>query len=825
MSNPYKIELGVDVNTSDIQTQINEKTKNMSIPIKIEIENINDIKAEIRNLGVIKGGIEIPLTIDTDSAVKSAQQAGQKIGSTVSKNVQKNLNIKSVESKLGQITASVNNAEDVVTTLNKALSNLGVEFTGADTVTKDIQRMGMEVSSITTKINGNNLELSVAGIQKTADGLERTVAATKRYKDEIINTEGINRTFSQSFETSADKAKKMAKETSEAFKEIYNTKKRIGSLEVNLIGAEAKGDTKTVQAINDEIDRLKANLKTLDVNDVYSSKFTEAQKADLKELNELIEYSKKQAQNTVDYKLDLDKAKAEIKETSEAFNKLMSLTKQMGNIKVKIAGLDAGENAGQIESLRVELDSLGKEYNELFSLTSRKLSSEQMEALTQEAVNTANKIELVESKIADLRNELAAGIKADIDLGNYENQLSAMNSDFNKLSGASDDLYRAVENVKTAYEELKRVASINTGDEVADRQNLIRAEQKYAEALKSTHNLIKIQAREQATAAANQKLADDREVFQSKIDVWLKKNSAATKQFGAAMLKLKEKAENCDRVTLNHLASQFTKLDKAADKAGLKMEKFTDRISSKLKEYSAYISVAEVFMYISQAMKDMFNQVLAVDTAMTELKKVTDETSTSYDNFLNNAASRAKELGTTVDGLVESTADFARLGYEFDDAQGLAEVANIYAVVGDEIEGVEGATESLISTLTAFKDEANGLNDSDFALSIVDKMNEVSNNFAISSGGIGDALKRSASSMAAANNSLDETIALITAANTVVQDPDAVGTAFKTISMRIRGATTELEEAGLETDGMAESTAKLREEIKALSGVDIMIND
>ena len=42
--------------------------------------------------------------------------------------------------------------------------------------------------------------------------------------------------------------------------------------------------------------------------------------------------------------------------------------------------------------------------------------------------------------------------------------------------------------------------------------------------------------------------------------------------------------------------------------------------------------------------------------------------------------------------------------------------------------------------------------------------------------------------------------------------------------MRIRGATTEMEEAGLDTDGMAESTAKLRKEIKALSGVDIMKN-
>ena len=117
------------------------------------------------------------------------------------------------------------------------------------------------------------------------------------------------------------------------------------------------------------------------------------------------------------------------------------------------------------------------------------------------------------------------------------------------------------------------------------------------------------------------------------------------------------------------------------------------------------------------------------------------------------------------------------------------------------------------------------MSDSEFALSIVDKMNEVSNNFAISSGGIGEALQRSASSMAAANNSLDETIALITAANTVVQNPEKVGNAFKTMSMRIRGAKTQLEEMGESTEGMAESTASLREEMLALSGVDIMLND
>lgn len=99
------------------------------------------------------------------------------------------------------------------------------------------------------------------------------------------------------------------------------------------------------------------------------------------------------------------------------------------------------------------------------------------------------------------------------------------------------------------------------------------------------------------------------------------------------------------------------------------------------------------------------------------------------------------------------------------------------------------------------------------------------NNFAISSGGIGVALEKSASALSTANNTLDESIAMITASNSVVQNEDVVGTAMKTIALRIRGAKTELEKAQLDTEGMASSTAKLREEIKALSGVDIMLDE
>lgn len=86
---------------------------------------------------------------------------------------------------------------------------------------------------------------------------------------------------------------------------------------------------------------------------------------------------------------------------------------------------------------------------------------------------------------------------------------------------------------------------------------------------------------------------------------------------------------------------------------------------------------------------------------------------------------------------------------------------------------------------------------------------------------------RSASAMSEAGNTIDESIGLITAANSVVQNPESVGTAMKTLSLRIRGAKVELEDAGEDVDGMANSVSELQKKLLALTGgkVDIMLDE
>ena len=342
----------------------------------------------------------------------------------------------------------------------------------------------------------------------------------------------------------------------------------------------------------------------------------------------------------------------------------------------------------------------------------------------------------------------------------------------------------------------------------------------------ASNKISVINAKAQDTAENLSKVSGLKvQTLDNKMTSWLEKNSRAAKDFGGAIQALRSKLSTLNstgqltEAELNDIQREFKEVQQAAISAGQTGKSFGASFKGAFESITRYVGVSTVIYKSIEALKQMFDNVVKIDTAMTELKKVTDETASSYSKFLSNSGSVAKELGTTIDGIVSSTADFARLGYSFEDSQELAKVANIYAVVGDEVESVDVATKSIISTLAAYKNEITD------TMQIVDKFNEVGNNFAISSGGIGDALQRSASALAAANNTLDQSIALITAANTVVQNPDAVGTAFKTVAMRIRGAKTELEEAGLETEGMAESTAELRKEILALSGVDIMLDE
>jgi TP901 family phage tail tape measure protein len=183
-------------------------------------------------------------------------------------------------------------------------------------------------------------------------------------------------------------------------------------------------------------------------------------------------------------------------------------------------------------------------------------------------------------------------------------------------------------------------------------------------------------------------------------------------------------------------------------------------------------------------------EIYNLDKAMIDLKKVTDETTESYRDFGMEANQMANSIGSTTVDIIKATTEFSRLGYEMNQAKTMAQQAMVFANVGDT--DFESATKSLISTMKGFNIEADASGKN--IEKIVDLYNEIGNSFAISTSGVGEAMRRSSASLKAAGNTIEESVALVVAANSAIQDPVKVGTAWKTVSMRIRGISEEGED-------------------------------
>lgn len=248
---------------------------------------------------------------------------------------------------------------------------------------------------------------------------------------------------------------------------------------------------------------------------------------------------------------------------------------------------------------------------------------------------------------------------------------------------------------------------------------------------------------------------------------------------------------------------------------------FMHGLAEKNKAIIQYLASMTSIYRIVGMVRQGITYIKEIDMALTELRKVTDETDETYAKFLKTASKTGSVLGSTIVEVTQATATFAKLGYSMEMASEMAQAALVYKNVGDGIASADDAADSIISTLKGFKLEATE------AMRVVDRFNEIGNNFAITSQGIGEALRLSASALSEGGNSIDESIALITAANEVVQDPSSVGTALKTLTLRLRGAKTELEDASLDVENMAKTTSSLQKKLLGLTGgrVDIMLDN
>lgn len=259
---------------------------------------------------------------------------------------------------------------------------------------------------------------------------------------------------------------------------------------------------------------------------------------------------------------------------------------------------------------------------------------------------------------------------------------------------------------------------------------------------------------------------------------------------------------------VSQLGSEFTKLQREIITTGQATQTFFDVIKEKA-YYGIASGIGTYFGFddfINQ-LKEGFNVIRELDSAFTEMKKVSDASDLSLKNYQKTTFDTADEVGTTAKTIQDSTATWMRLGESLDQASESAKTSNILLNVS-EFEDIDSATESLVAVSQAYKDLDK--------MDIVNRLNQIGNDFSISTDGLATALQDSASSLLTSGNDIDEAISLITAGNAVTQDPAKVGAGMRTISLRLVGteaAKKELSDLGEDTDDFITSQSKLRDVI------------
>lgn len=262
------------------------------------------------------------------------------------------------------------------------------------------------------------------------------------------------------------------------------------------------------------------------------------------------------------------------------------------------------------------------------------------------------------------------------------------------------------------------------------------------------------------------------------------------------------------------IKSTVTESSAAIRAAGENTQTLGDRFGGLVTKFASWLSITQVIMTAVRTAKQMVSAAVEVESAMAQIKIVTGASDSQMEAFLTKSIALAKELGQSVTDVASSIETFARLGYNMSDSSNLAKYANIMANVGNT--DVDTATTGITSIIKGYELDAND------AEHVSDVLVKVGQEYAISAEELMAAFQRGGAALHASGTDFEKSAALFAATNASLQNAETTGTMWKTVSARIRGATTELEEMGEETDGLAQGLSKYREEIKALSGVDIM---
>lgn len=258
-----------------------------------------------------------------------------------------------------------------------------------------------------------------------------------------------------------------------------------------------------------------------------------------------------------------------------------------------------------------------------------------------------------------------------------------------------------------------------------------------------------------------------------------------------------------------------------------------NKFKASIAHFAQYFSGASFIYFMTNQFRSAWTEAKTLDDSLTDLMKVTNEIEDrdALYKYFDKAMNKAKELNVTVDSLIYAITEFKKLGWSLSDAELGGQWATILENVGDV--DIDTAIGSIKTAIASF-DEIGGYGNDQMDKKLeayVDLINNMSNKYSIDAQGLSEAIRLSAGTLTEANTSIEQAATMFATANKYYNDPDYLGNTAKIGSLRLRATTgdddaiKELSEMGEDVEEVTALTGKLRKELIALTGVDIMVDN
>ena len=534
--------------------------------------------------------------------------------------------------------------------------------------------------------------------------------------------------------TDKDKTKQLNKDWNEAIKyneALNDTQKELSKLSVP---KELEKDRLELIDYADELRNKLVNSNELELPD-YKKQI----KAKISDYNKNVKIQQNRDKETYDSSAEEEKNRL-LERQELLWNDLSTSLMRYETLQKRIA------NGKPLENDNAESEEL---LNHICAL-------QRMDILPTDKLKAYNeKLRNITQTVAELEEKLKQTTIDNVQksINKYEkmyNDRSATPADYNQ----NDTYKKNLGNLADAINNLKEYKATLSGvSSITDEQ-------------KTTISGLTAKCEECANAfkamSAAEKGSDDlsRAKLYNKIGEYLQKNSGMAKEFKVQLKALQKQIENeGPNANTKDLTNQFIRLKSQIREAGQEGRSFLDILKDKafygfVGQLGTYFGFNDFIRYIGEGI----NTVRELDTAMTEMRKVSDESVASLKDFQKESFDIANAVGTTAKQIQTSTADWMRLGETLEQAKESAKDANVLLNVS-EYDNIEEATQALVSMSQAYKELDK--------MDIINVLNKIGNEYSISTDELSTALKDSAAVLKTQNNDLAQSVALITAGKLV----------------------------------------------------------